>query len=68
MFIDQVLSGEEGREAYLDMLRAGGSAPPLGLIRQAGVDLEHPEAFSSAFKHFDAAIVKLSEALSSIKS
>jgi len=66
VFIDQVLSGQVGRDAYLDMLRAGGSAPPLELVRKAGVDLEHPDAFKSAFGHFGNTIGKLETALHSI--
>ena len=40
-----VLDGEPGAaERYLDFLRAGGSAYPLDILRQAGVDLASTEA------------------------
>ncbi len=45
-----VLAGEPGAaERYLDFLRAGGSAYPLDILRQAGVDLTSPEPVEAAF-------------------
>ena len=45
-----VLDGEAGAaERYLDFLRAGGSAYPLDILRQAGVDLTSPEPVEETF-------------------
>ncbi|MCF7837582.1 MAG: oligoendopeptidase F, partial [Candidatus Marinimicrobia bacterium] len=40
------------RDAYLGLLRAGGAAEPLDLLRAAGVDLEQPLAFNEAAARF----------------
>jgi oligoendopeptidase F len=46
LFADRILAGEPGaREAYLDLLRAGGSDHPYELVRRAGVDLASPEPY-----------------------
>ena len=39
-------------EPYLDMLRSGGSLPPLDALRRAGVDLEDPAVVRSAYAEF----------------
>ncbi len=45
-----VLAGESGAaERYLDFLRAGGSAYPLDVLREAGVDLTSPEPVEETF-------------------
>jgi len=45
-----VLGGEPAAaERYLDFLRAGGSAYPIDLLRQAGVDLTSPEPVDETF-------------------
>lgn len=45
-FARQILAGEPGaRERYLNLLKAGGSAYPYELLRQAGVDLASPEPY-----------------------
>lgn len=53
--------GDEERAAYLGMLRAGSSAPPLTLLRGAGVDLTRPEAIAAALELFDATVARLEE-------
>ena len=45
-FGEQILAGKPGaREAYLNVLRAGGSVPPHELLEQAGLDLSTPEPY-----------------------
>jgi oligoendopeptidase F len=44
--MEMVLDGGAAqRDAYLDLLRAGGSAPPYRILRAAGVDLADPEVY-----------------------
>jgi oligoendopeptidase F len=55
LFARRILAGEPGaREAYLDLLRAGGSAPPYELVKRAGVDLATPEAYRALVAHMHA--------------
>ncbi len=47
---ERVLNGGEAeREAYLSMLKAGGSVYPLEALKLAGVDLTGPEAVEKTF-------------------
>ena len=63
IFFKQVLDGESGRDAYLNLLKAGGSNDPLDLIRDAGVDLLQPNAYHAAFELFNRSVSDLSLAL-----
>jgi oligoendopeptidase F len=56
---DLVQQGPEQRDAYLDMLKAGASAPPLELLQGAGVDLTQPDAIVSALQLFDETVTEL---------
>jgi oligoendopeptidase F len=60
VFVQRILAGGSQREAYLGLLRAGGSADPLDLVRDAGVDLTQPETMAQAFERFDATVSQLS--------
>ncbi len=57
----QRLSGdvEGAREAYLEMLRAGSSRPPLEILRSAGVDLTRPDAIDDALELFGRTVDEL---------
>lgn len=44
--------GERERLDYFKMLEGGSSAPPLELLRRAGVDMEKPDAVRAAMAHF----------------
>ncbi len=55
--------GEEARERYLGMLKAGGSDYPIVLLEQAGVDLTTPEPIEKAVAVFDDAVAEM-EAIS----
>ncbi len=57
---DRVRSaGPEAVEAYLGMLKAGNSAPPLELLKAAGVDLTRPEAIRAAVALFERTLEEL---------
>ncbi|MEN8007269.1 MAG: oligoendopeptidase F [Candidatus Krumholzibacteriota bacterium] len=49
--------GEPAAQRYIDnMLKAGSSAPPLEILRNAGVDLETPAPIVSAMKMFEETV------------
>jgi oligoendopeptidase F len=64
IFVKRILAGGGARDAYLGLLRAGGSADPLDLVRDAGVDLTQPETLAQAFDQFAATVAELSRLLS----
>lgn len=59
-FADRVLAGAPtARDAYLTMLKAGGSANPVELIRTAGVDLTSPAPYRALVAKFDRTLDEL---------
>jgi oligoendopeptidase F len=48
--------GEPAVQAYLGMLRGGGSRPPLELLRGAGIDLATPAPIEAAMQAFAATL------------
>lgn len=59
---EKVGSGDpKARDAYLGMLRAGSSKPPVELMKDAGVDLTTPEAVVAASKLLDATVARMEE-------
>ena len=56
--------GERERLDYFQMLEGGSSAPPLELLRRAGVDMEKPDAIQAATAHFDTLVSALADTLS----
>ncbi len=62
---DRVLEGgNSAREDYLGFLKAGCSAAPLDILRNAGVDMEKPEAILAAMKRFEKLTNELEQLLS----
>lgn len=62
---DRVLGGGEAeREAYLSMLEAGGSRPPIELLRAAGVDPSDPEVVEAAARLMDESVQQMEAILS----
>jgi len=59
--------GAPARDAYLKMLRSGSSAPPLELLKGAGVDLTRPDAVTAALKVFDQTVTELDALLPQIQ-
>jgi oligoendopeptidase F len=61
---DRIGAGDESaRDAYLGMLGAGCSKPPLEILGDAGVDLTKPDAIESALKLFEHTLGELEELL-----
>jgi oligoendopeptidase F len=63
IFAQRILQGGASLEAYLGMLKMGGSADPLDEVRSGGVDLEDPKVYHEAFALFGAAIRELRKTL-----
>lgn len=53
--------GAAARDAYLGMLAAGSSKPPLELLKGAGVDLTRPEAVEAAALLMDRVLGEMEE-------
>ena len=63
-FAEQVLrGGEKERENYLNVLRAGGSAPPHMLLQAAGVDLATPAPYQALLRRMDGIIDQMERLL-----
>ena len=60
IFAQRVQESPEQRDKYLQLLKNGGSAPPLELIQQAGVDLLDAATINDAFVRFGEAVNELS--------
>jgi len=58
----RVLNGGDGElGAYLSFLKGGCSKFPVDLLRDAGVDMEKPEAVNTALAYFDRLVGELDE-------
>ncbi len=66
LFLDQILAGGSGRDRFLNLLRAGGSADPLDLVRAAGVDLSDTQTLRTAFGRFARAVTELRAVLEAL--
>ncbi len=56
--------GSSARDRYIDrLLKAGDSAPPIEILRQAGVDLTEPAPYDLALSVMSRALDELSSAL-----
>ena len=64
----KVRESEENRDAYLEMLKAGCSAPPLDILAGAGVDLTTPEPIEAAMARFDDTVTELEALLEKIET
>ena len=61
-FADKVLNGGEAeRDAYLGFLKSGSSSSPLDILRNAGVDMEKPDAIENAMNRFETLVDTLEE-------
>ncbi|MFP6752642.1 MAG: oligoendopeptidase F [Pirellulaceae bacterium] len=60
----QVLGGgQQELDKYLGFLKGGCSKDPLDLLRDAGVDMQQPEAVETALDHFEQLVTELGELL-----
>ncbi|MGN1291857.1 MAG: oligoendopeptidase F, partial [Levilactobacillus brevis] len=58
----RILSGDEAkRDAYLAYLKAGSSALPLDVMKQAGVDMTQPDYLQTAFATFDERLAEFTQ-------
>ena len=55
--------GAPARDAYLGMLKAGCSRPPLELLKSAGVDMTRPQAIEAAARAFDQTLDEMEKIL-----
>lgn len=62
VFARRIRAGQN-TAAYLDLLRSGGSRPPLEAVAAAGVDLSDPAVFREAFAEFETVLDRLEAAL-----
>jgi oligoendopeptidase F len=57
---ERIAAGEPGaRDAYLEMLEAGNSKPPVVLLQGAGVDLTTPQPIAAALEFFERTVAEL---------
>jgi oligoendopeptidase F len=57
---DRVLNGgKKELDAYLNFLKSGCAKDPLDLLRDAGVDMEKPNAVDTALTHFGKLVEEL---------
>jgi oligoendopeptidase F len=63
-FGESIVSGKPGaREAYLDVLRAGGSTPPHELLKRAGLDLSTAAPYEFLLRRMNAAMDEIERLL-----
>ena len=55
--------GEPAAEGFLEMLKGGASAPPIQLLKRAGVDMSQPDAVTSALELFERRVKELEQIL-----
>jgi oligoendopeptidase F len=55
--------GKPELDRYLNFLKGGCSKDPLDLLRDAGVDMEQPEAVDTTLAHFNSLVKELDELL-----
>jgi len=58
-----IVDGSGDLEAYVNMLKSGGSKPPIDLLKGAGVDLTTPEPINKGLELFDRLVIELDSAL-----
>ncbi len=67
---DIVLNGknkELNRKKYLDFISAGGSRPPLDILKTAGVDMTTADPFLKAFKRLDYLVSEMEKIVKRLK-
>ena len=64
LIYERVNKGEEGAfEAYIDLLRSGGSDYPVNQVKKAGVDLTSPEPFLAVVRRMEDLVDQLEKVL-----
>lgn len=63
-FVDQILSGPEGANRYIDkLLKAGSSKPPVQILKDAGVDMTTPEPIRATVRRMNEVMDQIEEIL-----
>ncbi len=58
--VNQIMDGKEGAlEAYIEFLGAGGSADPITVLKNAGVDMNSSEPVDSLLAYFSELVDEL---------
>lgn len=65
IFAKRIQGNPEHRDAYLELLRSGGSDDPLEIVQRAGVDLTKYQTLENAFLTFHETVSQLSAKLNS---
>ncbi len=61
-FAEQLLAGDlEVQQAFIDLLRAGGSDYPYALLKDAGLDMASPEPYRAAVRRMDSVMDRIEE-------
>ena len=56
-FAERILTGKAAeRDAYLGVLKAGGSDYPVEVLKRAGVDMTTPEPFRAMLRKFETTL------------
>jgi len=67
-FSEHILAGAPGvREAYLDVLRSGGSVPPYELLKRAGLDMASPAPYEAVVRRMGTIIDEIERLLDAAK-
>lgn len=67
---DNVLNGKnkkENKKRYLEFISAGGSRPPLDILKTAGVDMTTAEPFLKAFKRLKYLVTEMEKIIKRLK-
>ncbi|MCK4891019.1 MAG: oligoendopeptidase F [Candidatus Aminicenantes bacterium] len=67
---DNVLHGEnkkQNKAKYLDFISAGGSRPPLDILKTAGVDMTTADPFQKAFKRLNYLVTEMEKIVKRLK-
>ncbi len=66
---DMVLKGgDEARNRYLSMLKAGGSDYPIDILKKAGVDMTTTKPYTDAYKRFDDLVGEMEKIVVRLKA
>jgi oligoendopeptidase F len=70
--VREITGGDEksraaARENYLNLLRSGGSAHPMELLKKAGVDLSQPQTVQAVIDQLDDLVTRLEAELAAVK-
>ncbi|MBN8505060.1 MAG: oligoendopeptidase F [Burkholderiales bacterium] len=63
-FADRIASGDtQTRDTYLNVLRGGGSRPPVEALKAAGLDMNSPAPYQAVIRRMDAIVDEMEKLL-----